>query len=224
MTDGSRRGTAVAVGFALLLVGAVAGRLTAPDAARPSPAPVAAGPGPARTAGGVPAGYARSEQGAVAAATTYLAALSGRTVLDPAAREAALDSVVLPSARAAVEPQFRVDAAGAQASGLTAALADGSLVARTIPAGSRVRSYTPDAASVEVWSVSLLGTRTLNRVGARWRTTTVDLRWDGSDWKLAGIDGRSGPVPSAGSDVPSRFDDFLAGVDGMKGYSYAPRE
>lgn len=223
MTDGSRRATAAA-GLALLLAGAVAGRLTAPDAAAPPAPPLGSGPGPASAAGSVPTGYARTQEGAVAAATTYLAALSGRTVLDTAARKAALDAVVLPSARAAVEPQFRVDAAGAQASGLTAALVDGSLVARTIPAGSRVRSYTPEAASVEVWSVSLLGTRTLNRVGARWRTTTVEMRWDGSDWKLAGIDGRSGPVPSAGADVPSRFDDVLAGIDGMKGYSYAPRE
>lgn len=223
MTDGSRRMTAPAVWFALLLAGAVAGRLTAPDP-DPASAPQAAGPGPTATAGGVPVGYARTEDGAVAAATTLLAALGGRVLVDPAPRKAALDAVALSSARAAVETQLRVDPAGAQAAGLTAALADGSLVARTIPAGSRLASYTADAATVEVWAVALLGTRTLNRVTARWNTTTVELQWDSGDWKIAAIRGRSGPVPSPGRDGPSRFDDFLTAVTGMEGYTYARLE
>lgn len=224
-TYGPRRATAVAVGFALLLCGAVAGRLTAPDPAPggPAPAPQAAGPGPTATAGGLPVGYTRTEDGAVAAAATLLAALGGRTLVDPVPRKAALDAVALPSAREQVETQLRVDPAGAQAAGLPAALADGSLVARTIPAGSRLVSYTPDTATVEVWAVALLGTRTLNRATARWNTTTVELRWDG-DWKIAAIRGRSGPVPSPGRDTPSRFDDFLTAVTGLEGHTYAPLE
>jgi hypothetical protein len=169
----------------------------------------------------MPVGYARTDDGAVTAATTLLAALGGRVVVDPAQRKAALDAVVLPAAREKVEMQLRVDAAGAEAAGLTAALADGSLVARTIPAGSRLVSFTAEAATVEVWAVSLLGTRTLNRATARWNTTTVALRWDSGDWKLTSVEGRSGPVPSPGRDVPSRFDDLLAALAGLEGYTYA---
>jgi len=221
-SDGPRRATALAVGFALLLTGAVAGRLSAPDPERRlAPAPHTAGPGPTSNAGGMPVGYARTDDGAVTAATTLLAALGGRVVVDPAQRKAALDAVVLTSARSKVETQLRVDPAGAEAAGLTAALVDGSLVARTIPAGSRLLSYTADAATVEVWAVALLGTRTLNRATARWNTTTVELHWDSGDWKLASVQGRSGPVPSPGRDVPSRFDDLLAALAGLEGYTYA---
>jgi hypothetical protein len=206
----------------LLLTGAWLGRATARHTTA-TPHVDVSGVRPATTAGGVPVGYARSGDGAVAAATTYLAALAGRTVLDPAARRAALDAVVLPAARAEVERTLRVDPAGAARAGLPVALADGSLVARTIPAASRLRAYDPDSASVEVWTVSLLGTRSLGKVTAAWSTTTVTLRWSGGDWRLAGLATRSGPVPSTGGEVPSRYDDLLTATANLDGYSYAPR-
>jgi hypothetical protein len=211
-----------ALGVVLLIAGMWVGRASAHDRTR-RVAATSGAVGPSAIVGGVPVGYAHSERGSAAAATTYLAVLAGPTVLDANARSAALDAVALPSARAGVDRTLTVDPAGAAAAGLPTALKDGSLIARTMPAGSRVRAYTPSDATVEVWAVSLLGTRTLAKASTSWSTTTVTLTWFDGDWKLAGLVGRPGPVPTPGADVPSRYDDLLAALADLDGYSYVPR-
>lgn len=217
-----RRVIGAVIAVLLLLVGVWVGRASAPSHSSRG-ATTEGMVGPSSVAGGVPVGYAHSESGAVAAATTYLAVLAGPTVLDDTSRHAALDAVALPSARNAVDRTLTVDPSGAAAAGLATALKDGSLIARTIPAGSHLRSYTAGDATVEVWAVSLLGTRTLAKASTSWSTTTVTLSWFDGDWKLAGLVGRAGPVPTPGPDVPSRYDDLLAGLGDLDGYSYVPR-
>lgn len=217
-----RRILGAALAALLLLTGMWVG-LTSAHTRTTHPTATVGAVGPSSIAGGVPVGYAHNENGAVAAATTYLAVLAGPTVLDATSRSAALNAVALPSARADLDRTLTVDPAGAAAAGLSTALKDGSLIARTIPTGSHLSSYAAGGATVDVWAVSLLGTRTLAKATASWSTTTITLTWSDGDWKLTRLVSHPGPVPTPGSDVPSRYDDLLSALADLDGYSYVPR-
>ena len=76
------------------------GRTSVPPAVAPTiPAQVA---GATRMDGDVPAGYARTRDGAVAAATNYSAVLAGKLILEPARYRTAEAVIAAPSARTSV--------------------------------------------------------------------------------------------------------------------------
>jgi hypothetical protein len=200
-----------------------------PDAAAGTQAAAAThGVGPRRVENGVKVGYARSQQGAVAAAANYATALASDRILDQAWRRAAIDTLAAPEARARLQRTF--DQAVAElrgALGVTGAAAQGAQVLlRVTPVGWRVGEYSNRAATVAIWVTSVGGSigGAQGPVPIRegWGTTTVDLRWVDNDWKLVESVTRDGPVPIADVAPPTAAPQLVSEADTFKEFTYAP--
>lgn len=140
---------------------------------------------------GVPAGFARTPDGAVAAATAWLSTVEGAAVMDTRRRGPILEAVGDPQFVAAAHTRLDDRAAelGVPASGRVPA---GWLVAAVWAdrGAYRVVSYSGSgAARVEIWHLYQLAVvQSDTRPGpGRWRRATVSLRWDDSvgDWRVA---------------------------------------
>jgi hypothetical protein len=201
----------------------------APDAAAGTPAAAATRVvGPRRVENGVKVGYARSQQGAVAAAANYTTALASDLILDQAWRRAAIDTLAAPEARARLQRTFDQAVAELRSGlGVTGAAADGAQVLlRVTPVGWRVSEYSTTAATVAIWVTSVGGS-----IGGAdgpvpiregWGTTTVDLRWVDDDWKLVESVTRDGPVPIADVAPPTAAPQLVSEADTFKEFTYAP--
>jgi hypothetical protein len=94
---------------------------------------------------------------------------------------------------------YGLDSAGLPAKGL-------DLVARTVPVGVTVQSYSSTQAVVDVWAVSIIGLAgesSTRPISEAWNTATVTLRWADGDWKWASMTQRDGPTPVSGLQPPS---------------------
>lgn len=222
---GPSTGLTVAVVVALL-AGLLIGRLTAggDDDGKSSPQGGAgSGPGPARSVDGVPTGYARTREGAVAAATNYLTVLSSDAVLNNGRRDAAIRAM----ADSSFAPRFLRQTAAANAQlergPLGAGLRGGApTVFQAGQLGYRIDSYNADAAIVSIWNVALIGNATSVAPQVAWQTNTFRLRWAG-DWKLAGYRGEQGPTPALPrGTAPTPPTGFVQRAGTFKGFRYAP--
>ena len=159
------------------------------------PTPSVAGPGPSTEANGVPVGYARTEEGAVAAATNFNL-LSGRDdLLDREAMTNAMQALAAPSwkSEAAKQAQngydYVAEAYGDDADVSTAVLR------------YDLADYAADRAVVQLWTVTVLSGSERPNVDEVWGVVTVNLEWVDADWRIAGIESSPGPAPV---DLPSR--------------------
>lgn len=221
---------ALLVAAVLLAVGLVIGRATAPEAPPGNPGapetteqPASTGPGPYRTEGGVPVGYARKEAGAVSAASQFTAALGSELLLDPDAREAAIDLIALPDGRTDLERLADTADLFANRLNLTPDLLDEpGFVYETYPIGWRVTSYSDDEAVVEVWNTGLFVAPGREAFTSPWNTATYTLRWTDEDWRVAGLSTVDGPTPPVGQ----ASDSGLIGeeINGFQRYRYLPGE
>lgn len=229
------------VGIALLAGGFLLGRLTvpgavtrivAPAAAEPADpadpaapvAPVDPGAGPYEVRNEVPVGYARTEAGAVAAATGYLEAIGDKRAFSPEWRERAYrtiaDPEVVDELLASVEQSYqRVD--GELGLGDAAAY-DGSVLAVTVPVGYRVDSFDRDRATVTVWAAGWLTRLTGSQLPLRAQTSTMELVWLDEDWKLSEVTGIE-PLDPPGIAAPVNAQ-TLAEMRGFNAYEYRPQE
>jgi len=215
---------AVAGAAALVFLGGMAARGALGDRtgrdseAAPAAATTAAeavGAGPTREVDGAPAGFARTREGAQAAAIAYTATLSQRLLyLEPADAEAAVRAV----------------AADASADTLTADALDSLEAARTPlaegsgatwwivePLAVKVEAFSTDRAGVSVWLVRVISRQGVVVPQASWVTETVELVWEDGDWRLWSDTSTPGPTPVLdGSDLPSsaaELDGELAGFE-----------
>ena len=235
--------TLVLLAVVLFLGGLVVGRATmtrdqATGAATATPAPAAAAApaqaaatsrvGPRRFENGVGVGYARSQQGAVAAAANFTSALSSDLILDTADRRAAISTLAAPEARAAMQKSFDQAVASLRKGlGVTAANADDvQVLMRGSPVGWRVDAYGDDAARVAVWGTSVGGS-----IGGAdgpvpiregWGTTTMSLRWVKGDWKLVDSTTVDGPLPIADVSPPTAAPELVSQASEFKEFTYAP--
>ena len=186
-----------------------------------------AGAGPTRTVDGIPVGYERSREGAVAAALSYDAVL-GRPefVTDPARRRSILEAVATPGLVRQYEQADRTAslASLAQMPVYRATREGRASVWQTTPLSYRVERYTGDEADVSTWSMAIVGagkvapTASFGVGGSR-------LRWDGGDWKVAGDSRRTldGPTPALLRNAePSSSLEFRARLRGLQGLRYVP--
>lgn len=160
---------------------------------------------------GVPLGFARTADGAAAAATAWLSTVEGSGVLDRQRRPAVLAAIGDAGFVSAASARLadRVVALGLDASGRPA---PGSYVMATVWASRgayRVVSYGPDAAQIEVWHLYQLGVVAPDTQPGpgRWRRATITLRWDGGagDWRItADFRFADGPDPKVAN--PSRLE------------------
>lgn len=217
----------VAISVLLLLIGGVVGRLTAQPTLPATPGSNGGESatqnldGPTRSENGVPTGFANTEAGAIAAATAYTSVLDGSTVLSPDERDAALDVIAASQARDRLGNALGSSSAVLEdALGLTPdALADPDFVARAVPAGYRVVSLSPDAATVEVWGTAVFVAPGRQASSNQWSTVTVELAWERDDWKLVARRTAPGPTPPA---VPAPQAGLGRAINAFAEYTHVP--
>src|SRR4029450_8960026 len=143
-----------------------------------------------RIAAGVPVGYPHSKPGAEAAAANYVSAYGSEAMFSPTARAEIVKAIVaradqkkltgaLDQSFGLAGQAYGLDSAGLPAKGL-------DLVARSVPVGVTVKSYSPTQAVVDVWAVSIIGLagETSTRpISEAWNTAKVTLRWAEGEWK-----------------------------------------
>jgi hypothetical protein len=211
---------ALALGVALaLIVGVLLGRATAPGGSSPSRSAPTNSEGATRSVAGVPVGYPHTEAGAVAALLNYGVVLDNPQVLLNAARRKQVLAVVATSHYAST---FEGAGAAALATVRSGPIGQGLQAgAQTVfmasPIAYRVQSYTPAAAVVQGWGVSVVGNDQGVAPQATWGSTTTTARWVDGDWKIDSVSSTNGPVPAlAESEHPSGAGEFLSDLNGFQ--------
>jgi hypothetical protein len=151
-------------------------------------------PGPTRIVDGVGLGYAHSESGALAAATEFLEVSGGSAVTDQYAYRAALETLAAP------EWTARAMETGANATSFALERYGENATVVTTPVAHRVASFSPEAASVELWAVMTAAGPKLKDAEQNWITARLQLRWVDGDWRLSSEATASGPTPALLSD------------------------
>ncbi|MFC5722661.1 hypothetical protein ACFP1Z_21045 [Streptomyces gamaensis] len=180
--------------------------------------------------GGVPSGYAHTEQGAQSAAANYAVALGGDGMYRTDTRRALVSALYAPEVVAARQGDFDkvysdpgflkkvgLDAGGNAPRGTT-------FVSRTNPVGTKSLGYAGSTASVAVWYSTLFGLAgegSTNPVTESWYTDTFDLQWTGDDWKIVGLKRAEGPAPVGRDQAAASAKDMSDAVQGFGGFTYA---
>lgn len=168
------------------------GTVTAVAGASSSTAGSVDGPGPSRVDYGVPAGFRRTADGAVAAAASFVTTGQALLDMDPLAAEDAIRQM------ASVKT---VDAQVADVLGklrfVRTELADGKgpIVYRQAVIAWRVDSFTSERASVAIWNVGVLSRDGVAPPQAGWAVSVFDLVWERGDWKIDRETVTPGPAP-----------------------------
>ncbi|HUP70326.1 MAG TPA: hypothetical protein VM142_10990 [Acidimicrobiales bacterium] len=191
--------------------------------APPLGASAADNPGPRTSDAGVPVGFARSENGAVAAATTYLSSLHGLALGEAGARERAVRRMAADAAPGIVDQTIAsmvfLDTVVGEA---RAALPSARAFLREIPVAYRLSRFDPARAEVEVWSLGIVLIEGRTQATEVWSTNLVELAWEGDDWRLWSWSRTPGPVPAVSLDAPTDPAEVLAAINGWEGYRYVP--
>lgn len=181
--------------------------------------------------GFVPVGWARSEAGAVGAATNYTSLLSSEVLFDPAKRQTAVNAIAAPRARARMQREL-ADTARAVAAALTrgtasagAALDPDKMIFQTIPVRYRVELYDGNRARVAIWTTGVGGYESSTLpVQEAWGVTTVELAWIDNDWKETSATATDGPVPVADDTPPTPAPILVGEAQRYKEYHYDPAQ
>jgi hypothetical protein len=210
------RGRWLALGLAAILVlaiGVAIGRRTTGPAAPGTRAVVTVtGPSPdadsspseTETPSGMePTGYARTPEGAVAAATAYVAALGGPAILDPAAVRTTLTAIASSESREGLIRAYELAAAQARKRLGAGTASDPTVVFRTAPVGYRVDGFQRRGATVSVWRVGIVGSGATVQPRQSWRTETLSLVWEDGSWKVDAVRSAPGPTPPLAGPAPT---------------------
>ncbi|MEU6068932.1 hypothetical protein ABZ864_31920 [Streptomyces sp. NPDC047082] len=236
----SSRSLVTVVGVVVLLIAAIAFANRGGDEAsstdnttdKPATSSTAAsGTKPVESkAGGFPAGFAHSRQGAESAAANYSVALGSADMFNTARRHEIVNTVYAPDVAAG--RQSDLDGAYSSEKFLTniglnkdgTAPRGQTFISRVIPVGTKVTSAGSDSATVAVWYTSLFGLSgeaSTNPVSESWYTTTYEMKWVGNDWKITDFQQKDGPVPVGRDQKASTADDMTKAVEEYGGFTYA---
>jgi hypothetical protein len=212
--------TAFLLGIAVHAV--VAGGGPADEASsRPTTAPDVPAPiGSSRLVANVPAGFARTEAGAIAAASAFVT--TGQTLidLDPLAAEAAVRQMATSSS---ADEQVRTALDDLRR--MRDVLSDGAgpITFHQSAIAARVDRFDPTRTTVAVWSVGVLSRADVAPPQAGWRVSTFDLVWERDDWHVAAETVRPGPAPVVDdSTVPATSAQLSSALDGFEPLVGAP--
>ncbi|MEU2333280.1 hypothetical protein ABZ608_06680 [Streptomyces sp. NPDC013172] len=178
---------------------------------------------------GVPSGFAHTQQGAESAAANYATALGSDAMFNAAKRHTIVQAVADPSTVNKMQAGFDADysAGFLKNVGLNpdgTASSGSTFVNRTLPVGTKVTSYSDNAATVEVWCNGLFGIAggtSTNPVTSNWFTVTMKLNWNGGDWKVLESSQKTGPTPVTGDNPVSGADEISKAVQEFGGFTYA---
>ncbi|MEV0137925.1 hypothetical protein [Streptomyces globisporus] len=148
----------------------------------------------------------QSEAGAQRAAAAIAAAIGGEDMFAPGSRTQLLRRVAHPDVEAEIQEESeQAYSRLASRIGLSAdgtAPGDAVFIARTMPAGTSIRAYSPDTAVVRVWAHGIMDLAgpgpeaAADPVSESWFTMTLTLRWHGDRWRLMNTEQTSGPTPN----------------------------
>ncbi|GGZ77860.1 hypothetical protein [Streptomyces bluensis] len=236
----SSRSLVTVVGVVVLLIAAIAfanrgggddsGGTAAADDKTKSAATAPSGEQPvANTTGGIPSGFARSEQGVESAAANYAVVLVSADILKPARRTQIVRQVF--DADEAAELTTKLDQVYTKSFLNKVGLDENgdapkgtTYVSRTMPVGTRATEYSDSAATVEVWCTGVFGMAgesSANPVTSDWFTMTLGLRWTDGDWKVRSFSQKEGPAPVNGDNRVSTSDEISKAVEEYGGFTYA---
>ncbi|MGO9876134.1 MAG: hypothetical protein ACLPVY_20360 [Acidimicrobiia bacterium] len=162
---------------------------------------------------GMPAGFARSKDGARAAAVAYV--LTGQVLIDlsPARMDAAVRAM---SSTATADMQ--VATAQQQLDQLRQVLAPGTGPTSYLQAvlATRVDTFAPSRAEVSVWNVGVLSRVGVAAPQAGWDTSAFELVWERSDWRVRSETISAGPAPALNAGVaPATAETLAADLNGF---------
>ncbi|MET7302583.1 hypothetical protein [Embleya sp. NPDC005575] len=200
-----------------------AGQTSAAGSEGPGGPPLSAAQLPERTESGVPVGYPQTAEGAQSAAANFVVAYGSDRMFRAQPRAAIITAITDPAIRdgllARVDQAFRAQTTtfGLQPDGNPPK--GQTFVCRAVPMGTKSVVFTPVSATVEVWSVGVVGLAgpgSTKPVAEAWNTTTMKLSWVSGDWKLVEFSQKEGPTPISGLQDPSSAND-IAKADGEFG-------
>lgn len=87
-----------------------------------------------------------------------------------------------------------------------AGIAASEVLFRELPLTARTTTADNSAATVEVWSVLIVGAPNMGAPRQLWRTITVELVWERDDWRVDDWSTMAGPTPALA--VSSPIDDL----------------
>jgi hypothetical protein len=147
----------------------------------------------------MPAGFARTEAGAVAAAASFVCTGQALLGMDPLAAEEAVRQM---ASTATAERQVADTLAKLRTARSTLAAGRGPTVYRQAAVAWRLESFSPDRARVAVWNVGVLARDGVAPAQAGWATSTFDLVWERGDWKVLDERITPGPAPILDDSAP----------------------
>lgn len=154
-----------------------------------APVPSAVGPGPTTEVNGVPVGYARTEEGAVAAARGFALITASDVIGDQDAFVKAMETISAPG--------WLEDARNQAVNGyefLVGRYGDDVDVSAAVLRYDVV-DFSPTQAEVKLWIVSVVAGSQRPTVDEVWGTAIVELTWVDSDWRVSGAENTTGPAP-----------------------------
>jgi hypothetical protein len=176
--------------------------------------------GPVGVASGIPVGYARTREGAVAAAVAYVS--TGQAILGmaPAEVETAVRRMATGDAGEAIlaDTHARLAAARAALEG-----SDTPIEYRQAALAVRVDAFSQERARVAVWNVGILSREGVAPPQAGWAISTFDLAWERNDWKVAAETIEPGPAPVTNAAVaPATSAELRRRLVGFAAYGSRP--
>lgn len=170
-------------------------------------------PGPTTGTGGAPSGFARTEQGAVAAAAAFVTTGQELLDMDPLAAEEAVRRMAASATAGAQVAEMLARLAAVRE---TLAPGTGPTVFRQSPISWRVDGFAPERARVAIWSVGVLSREGIAPPQAGWTTSTFDLVWERGDWRIWAETVTPGPAPLLDdSATPATSGKFAAALRGF---------
>jgi hypothetical protein len=182
---------AVVAGLVGLGAGFALGHQSGPTPGKAGPS----GPGPWRVENGVPVGYAHTPEGAVAAATNFEGVKLGDLVLTPDRYRAAIQTMAAPSAQQKLSDEGEHWLV-INASAITGHAQGKPVIQHDVPLAYHVDRYADTEAQVSIWGELISGVDGTLPLGEVWATDAYTLQWVAGDWRLGGVGGHDGPVPT----------------------------
>jgi hypothetical protein len=170
--------------------------------------------GPTDVVNGVPIGYTRTEEGAVAAATSFAQTMTGPSG-NPDTYRLAMETL------AALGWRKRAQELAENAIAFVEdRYGPGGSVEFT-PLRYRAARYSDERAVIEIWGVVVGSGPKIAGIEESWITGTVVLSWTGSDWRVIGQKSEGGPTPELLRD--GRGGDARAVLQDFQEYEGAPQ-
>ena len=94
------------------------------------------------------------------------------------------------------------------------------VIVRAASIGYRLEEFSPEAATVSVWRVGIIGSGATVQPEQSWRTETVTLVWTAGAWKVAALASRPGPTPPLAPGAASTPVELFASIPRFEEFSH----